>query len=204
MTTETKIDVLADNNIVLQYHYVTNLIPVSDIRPAWMFSRKWKVYLEFDRPEENFDFEYTEGSGYCLTNKKWTRVHRKYPHLTKDESIRIECQYGPNHLMGKRQTISYLTSSHYVDFLKDNGLSDYYESHPSADEMMAAVIRDVALVEQCRSFEEYCRETGDDSDSRKALEIYEECVKRHGHLVRALGYGKVAGLIDWVNSQDDI
>jgi hypothetical protein len=65
---------------------------------------------------------------------------------------------------GKRMTLA---------FSKGSG---HYGAEPNIEELLDCIASDAWLVESSGTFEDFCAETGYDTDSRKAYRSYKQCV----------------------------
>lgn len=63
----------------------------------------------------------------------------------------------------------------------------HHGAQPTLDEVMDCLAMDAAGVDNARTFEEWCREYGYDTDSRKAEKTYNMCKQQRDDLYNLLG-----------------
>lgn len=161
---EPDTDLLAESGLSI----VAQFVPFSQSRnkKEKQPSLNWRITVQHNGLAL-FVCDYSAGSAHCPAygNKtRWTPAERR-------DAIALECEKG--------RTVK--------RFLASLSMPQYGEAiEPNARDVISSLLHDCSAID-CRSFEDWCAESGVDGDTRKARETYNECMAHAVALRAAVG-----------------
>lgn len=179
---------LDDREHVLQCLGITmdcRFVPFSQSRNAGSKDRSlnWKVTFKRDGKPMLKEFDYQQGIGFCPAYKNPPRFNTgavdqyatRLAIAVETETGKVAKQFNPGspHIGQTSKTIS----------------------PPEASHVFHSLLLDSSVL-QCRDFAEWAAEYGYDSDSIKAKEVYDTCLRQALELHAALGSARMDELRD--------